>query len=176
MRRIVVALTIALIASLTASSHCVFAYGGGGADSGGREDSSFGGGAVSWTKNPNGVDVIGSSIYSGQPAVVKKGPYQKDTAVQDAEESLLEGYKQGTYTADEVKANLEWAQRVGIEISEKARDLLNKLKSPPPKSTPQSKPTTTTSKDKQADKIAKVINITARTCRCRAEMVGKDES
>ena len=166
MRRIVVAVTIALSVGLVAPAQFAFAYGGGG---GGQEDSSFGGGAVSWTKNPNGVDVIGSSIYSGQPAVVKKGPYQKDTAVQDAEEALLEGYKQGTYTADEVKANLEWAQRAGIQISEKARGLLNKLKSPPPKSTPQSKPTTTTSKNKQADKIAKVINIIADYNRMKAK-------
>ena len=104
MRRIVVAVTIALSVGLAAPTQFAFAYGGGGA---GQEETSFGGGAVSWTTNPNGVDVIGSSIYSVQPAVVKKGPYQKDTAVQDAEEALLEGYKQGTYTADEVKTNLE---------------------------------------------------------------------
>ena len=158
MRTIVVAVALALSVALVAPTQFAFGYGGGGT---GQEETSFGGGAVSWTPNPNGVDVMGSSIYSGRPADVEKGPYQKDTAVEDAEEALLEGYKQGTYTADEVKANLEWAQRVGIEISDKAGDLLDELKSPPPKSTPQSKPATATSKDKQADKIGKVINIIA---------------
>jgi len=157
MRKIVAAVTIAVSVGLSAPTQFAFAYGGGG---GGQEESSFGGGAVSWTKNPNGVDAIGSSIYSGRPADIEKGPYQEDTAVQDAEEALLEGYQQGTYTANEVKANLEWAQRVGIEISDKANDFLTKLKNPPPESTPKSKPTAT-SKDKQGDKIAKVINIIA---------------
>ena len=156
-----------LLLVLAVPTQSAFAYGGG--NGGGQEESSFGGGSVSWTPNPNGVDVIGSSIYSGRPAVVEKGPYQKDTAVQDAEEALLKGYKQGSYTADEVKANLEWAQRVGVEISDEARDLLNKLKSPPPKSTPQSKQTTATSKDKQADKIAKAINLIADYNRMKAK-------
>ena len=76
---------------------------------------------------------------------------------------MLEGYKQGAYTADEVKANLELAQRVGVEISDEARDLLNKLKSPPPQSTPQ------TAKDKQADKLGKIINMVADYNRMKAQ-------
>ncbi|MBN2515438.1 MAG: hypothetical protein JXC33_05325 [Deltaproteobacteria bacterium] len=110
-----------------------YAYGGGGSGGGvsQAEDSSFGGGAVSWAPNPNGADVIGSSIWRGRPENIEKGPYQPGKAVEDAEQDLLDGFRSGQYSADEVKANLAWAQRVGISISNEAQQTLDKINNPP---------------------------------------------
>ena len=108
------------------SSNSAFAYGGG--DGGGdSEESSFGGGAVSWSSNPNGLDVMGSSIWHGRPENLSKGPYQPDKAVEDAEQDLLDGFKAGEYTSEEVEKNLQWAKKAGIHISNEAQKILDGL-------------------------------------------------
>ena len=141
--------------------------GGAGGDGGGGDvaDVLGSGGAwgVSWTPNPNGSDVVGSSIWRGRPENVKQGPYQADTAVEDAEAELLSGYQSGTYTAEEVKTNLEWAQRVGIKISAQAQQALNNILKPP--STPSTSSTTPGSSSKLSDKamddVTKGLNLWA---------------
>jgi hypothetical protein len=112
------------------SPNSAFAYGGGGGSGGGSSDSeefSSGGGAISWSKNPNGLDVMGSSIWHGQPENLKKGPYQPGTAVEDAEQDLLDGFKNKEYTKEEVKENLLWAKKAGIHISNEAQQVLDGL-------------------------------------------------
>ncbi|MBN1828574.1 MAG: hypothetical protein JW884_05450 [Deltaproteobacteria bacterium] len=114
----------------------LFAYGGdgggGGSDGGSNQEAAdSAGGGVSWAPNPNGVNVVGSSIYTGRSAVVEAGPYQSGTAVEDAEQALLDGFQSGAYTADEVKANLEWAVMVGIKISDQAQQALTSLQQSP---------------------------------------------
>jgi hypothetical protein len=138
-----------------------YSYGGGnGGGTSQAEDGSFGGGAVSWAPNPNGVDVIGSSIWHGRPENIKKGPYQADTAVEDAEQDLLDGFKHGEYTADEVKANLEWAQKVGITISDEAQKTLNGINSPAKTPGEQTAPGQSGQlTEKQQDKVVKVLDI-----------------
>ena len=148
---------IIFVLCLVLSPNSAFAYGGGGgADISQLEDSSFGGGAVSWGSNPNGANVRGSSIWHGRPENIEKGPYQADTAVQDAEQDLLDGFNSGEYTADEVKTNLEWAQNVGIAISDEAQQTLDNIKNPP--KTPGQPGQFT---EKQQDKAVKVINYIA---------------
>ena len=147
-----------------------FAHSGGGGgcsggDGGGGDvaDVLGSGGAwgVSWTPNPNGSDVVGSSIWRGRPENVKQGPYQADTAVEDAEAELLSGYQSGTYTAEEVKTNLEWAQRVGIKISAQAQQALNNILKPPstPSTSSTTKSTTQSSSSKLNDKTMDNIVI-----------------
>ncbi|HEU17858.1 MAG TPA: hypothetical protein ENO00_00530 [Deltaproteobacteria bacterium] len=153
---------LTLIMCLSVPVTLAYSYGGG---SGGgvsqAEDSSFGGGAVSWAPNPNGADVIGSSIWSGRPENLEKGPYQPDKAVEDAEQELLDGFRSGQYSADEVQTNLEWAQKVGISISNEAQQTLNSIKNPPktpikPQTAPVKSGELTT---KQQNKAVKVIDI-----------------
>jgi hypothetical protein len=120
---------IALAISFYLPGFC-FAYGGGeGGESGSSDEIEMlhehAGGGVTWTENPNGADVIGSSVWNGRPAEIERGPYQRGTAVEDAEQALLDGLKTGLYTEEEVKANLEWAVRVNIGISNEAKDILN---------------------------------------------------
>ena len=121
----------------------IFAHGGGGGGGGneyGVNDSSppaddyFGsmGGGVSWEPNPNGPGILGSSIYDGRPANIEKGPYQSGTAIEDAEALLLWGYQAGNYTPDEVKEQLAWAVKVGLNISKDAQATLEQINNPPP--------------------------------------------
>lgn len=157
---ILLTLLICLLVSVTTA----YSYGGGGGSGGGvsqAEDNSFGGGAVSWAPNPNGADVRGSSIWNGRPENLEKGPYQSDKAVEDAEQELLDGFKNNQYSADEVKANLEWAQKVGISISKEAQQTLDKINNPPktpvkPQKAPVKSSQFTT---KQQDKAVQIINI-----------------
>ena len=129
--RVMKVVMIVLAVSLLLPWNSAFAYGGG---SGGgvsqAEDNSFGGGAVSWSSNPNGLDVMGSSIWHGRPENLTKGPYQPDTAVEDAEQDLLDGFKRGEYTSEEVKENLQWAKKAGIHISNEAQKVLDGLSAP----------------------------------------------
>lgn len=159
--RMITVLTFLICLAMPVNS--AIAYGGGsGGGTSQSDDSSFSGGAVSWAPNPNGVDVIGSSIWHGRPDNIKKGPYQPDTAVEDAEQDLLDGFKRGEYSADEVKANLEWAQKVGITISDEAQKTLDRIKNPPKtpgkQTTPGQSGQFTT---KQQDTAAKVIDVMA---------------
>jgi len=113
------------------------AHGGGGGGDGGGGDgadtfSNSGGnylmgGGVSWDPNPNGPGIRGSSIYDGRPPNIEKGPYQPGTSVEDAEALLLAGYQSGMYTAEELLEQLEWADRVGITISEAAVQTLDQM-------------------------------------------------
>lgn len=153
---------LSLLMCLLVPITTAYSYGGGsGGGTSQSDDSSFGGGAVSWVPNPNGADVRGSSIWHGRPENIKKGPYQPDTAVEDAEQDLLDGFKRGEYSADEVKANLEWAQRVGISISNEAQQTLSSINNPPktpvkPQTAPVKSGQFTT---KQQNKAVKIINI-----------------
>jgi len=135
-----------MAASLLIPGNSALAYGGG---SGGgvsqAEDSSFGGGAVSWSENPNGLDVMGSSIWHGRPESLEKGPYQPGKAVEDAEQDLLDGFKRGEYTKEEVKENLLWAIKAGIHISNEAQGVLDGLSSPTASSAGESQQSVTTS-------------------------------
>ena len=120
----------------------VYSYGGGGGDGGGAseaEDGFSGGGAVSWSENPNGLDVMGSSIWAGQPENLKKGPYQPGTAVEDAEQDLLDGFKSGEYSSEEVKKNLQWAKKSRIHISSIAQKVLDGLSASTGSATGQSR-------------------------------------
>lgn len=123
------------------------AHGGDGGGGGNDRDNIFDnpsaseyfgsmGGGVSWTPNPNGPGVFGSSIYDGRPENIEKGPYQSGTAIEDAEALLLAGYVAGNYTPQDVKEQLAWAEKVGLTISDKAQntlDLINKPKKEPAK-------------------------------------------
>jgi len=85
---------IVLAVSFLLPWNSAFAYGGGsGGGTSQPEDSSFGGGAVIWSKNPNGLDVMGSSIWHSRPKNLTKGPYQPGTTVGDAEQDLLDGFR-----------------------------------------------------------------------------------
>jgi len=152
---------LSLLMCLLVPITTAYSYGGGGGGAGSdSEISSSGGGAVSWSSNPNGLDVIGSSIWHGRPANIKKGPYQPDTAVEDAEQDLLDGFKRGEYTADEVKANLEWAQKVGITLSDEAQKTLDRIKNPPKTPGKQTVPGQSCQfTEKQQNKAVKVIDI-----------------
>jgi len=120
----------------------VVGYGGGGSEGtdafASMEPQASGG--VSWAPNPNGSDVMGSSIWDGRPESIQQGPYQPDKAVQDAEAELLEGLKDGNYTPAQVKEQLEWAQRVGIKLSPGALQALDKINNPPVSPKPPAKP------------------------------------
>jgi hypothetical protein len=159
-------LIAALFVSLMALSCPAYSYGGGGGGGGNgggveQEDDSFGGGAVSWAPNPNGADVIGSSIWRGRPESLEKGPYQKNKAVEDAEQDLLDGFRSGQYSAEEVKENLEWAQRVGIAISDQAKSTLESIVNPPPKPAVAAPQQSSVDEQKVADKMEKYLNIWA---------------
>ena len=131
----------------------IFAHGGGGGG-GGSEDGSamndlsppaddyFGsmGGGVSWEPNPNGPGILGSSIYDGRPANIEKGPYQSGIAIEDAEALLLWGYHAGNYTPNEVKEQLAWAVKVGLNISKDAQATLDLINNPFPVPAKVSKP------------------------------------
>ena len=127
----------------------VVGHGGGGGGGGSEDgDDVFGGsssvteeylmgGGVSWDPNPNGPGIRGSSVYSGRPENIEKGPYQSGTAIEDAEGALLAGYQSGNYTAAEVQEQLAWAVRVGIKISMAAQNVLDQINNPNPSSTQQ---------------------------------------
>jgi len=158
-----VLLIAGLFIYLMAVTSAAHSYGGGGNGGGGdvgwaaQEDDSFGGGAVSWAPNPNGADVIGSSIWRGRPESLEKGPYQRNKAVEDAEQDLLDGFKNGQYTAEEVKENLRWAQRVGIAISDEAKKTLESIVNPPPKPVVHRAPVPMKKEDLAAAIIAYII-------------------
>jgi hypothetical protein len=105
-------IVLALAISLTAASNTCLAYGGGGGGggNGGAEDHEHASGGVSWTPNPNGEGVIGSSVWRGpRPA----GPFQEDKSIQDALDDLVRGM--GTeFTDEQVRANMDWARRAGV--------------------------------------------------------------
>jgi hypothetical protein len=113
MRRILfIALVLTIV--LVVPSQSVLAYGGGGGGAGGAgagaEDHEHASGGVSWTPNPNGEGVIGSSVWRGpRPA----GPFQADKSIQDALDDLVRGMG-SEFTDEQVKANMEWAQRAGV--------------------------------------------------------------
>ena len=130
-----------------------FAHGGGGGGGGSEDgdfmnpsspptDDYFGsmGGGVSWEPNPNGPGILGSSIYDGRPANIEKGPYQSGTSIEDAEALLLWGYQAGNYTPDEVKEQLAWAVKVGLNISKDAQATLDLINKPPKKTEKVSRP------------------------------------
>ncbi|MBT8490595.1 MAG: hypothetical protein KJN62_06075 [Deltaproteobacteria bacterium] len=154
---------LSLLMCLLVPITTAYSYGGGGGGGGAGSDSeisSSGGGAVSWSSNPNGLDVIGSSIWHGRPENIKKGPYQPDTAVEDAEQDLLDGLKRGEYTADEVKTNLEWAQKVGITISDEAKKTLSSINNPPKTPAKQTAPSQSGQfTEKEQNKIVKGLDI-----------------
>ena len=115
--------------------------GGGGGGGGGSEDGdSFGvsssateeylmGGGVSWTPNPNGPGIRGSSIYDGRPDNIEKGPYQSGWAIEYSEALMFDedGNLTGRYTPAEVMEQLEWATRVGIKVSDAALLALDQM-------------------------------------------------
>ena len=151
----------------------VVGYGGGGG--GGSGDGAnntadpFAGmeplasGGVTWTPNPNGANVRGSSIWSERPENIQQGPYQPDKAVEDAEQELLTGFQSGNYTPQQVKEQLEWAQQVGITLSPQAVKTLEAINHPPAPSSPP--PTTSNTSrssrrnEKQNEKAAEIINV-----------------
>lgn len=138
--RVAKVVMIFLVVSLLFPWNSAVAYGGGsGGGTSQSDDSSFSGGAVSWSNNPNGLDVMGSSIWHGRPENIRKGPYQAGTAVEDAEQDLLDGFKRGDYTAEEVKENLKWAKKVGIHISNEAQKVLDGFSAPTGSTTGQSR-------------------------------------
>lgn len=145
--RVMKAAVVIMLAFFIIPWNSAFAYGGGGSGGGVSqvEDSSFGGGAVSWSKNPNGLDVMGSSIWHGRPENIEKGPYQPGKAVEDAEQDLLEGFKRGEYTKEEVKENLLWAKKAGIHISNEAQKVLDGISAPTGSSAGKSQQSRTTS-------------------------------
>ncbi len=117
-------------------------HGGGGNSEDGGDRNSMDlqpiSGGVSWGQNPNGTDVMGTSIWDGRPESIEDGPYQPDRAVEDAESALLQGLDDGQYTPEEVKEQLDWAQSVGIQISAQAQNFLNNINQPPSKPEKQS--------------------------------------
>jgi hypothetical protein len=141
-----------------------FGYGGGGGGGEGADPTASMGpstsGGVSWSPNPNGADVMGSSIWDGRPESIHHGPYQPDKAVEDAEAELLQGFDDKTYTPDQVKEQLEWAQRVGIKLSPQALQVLTEINKPPAPTTPSTSDTSGSSQnDKQNEKAAEAVNI-----------------
>jgi len=129
------------------------------------------GGGVSWTPNPNGPGVFGSSIYDGRPENIEKGPYQSGTAIEDAEALLLAGYVAGNYTPQDVKEQLAWADKVGLTISDKAQntlDLINKPQKEPAKVSKSAPP-----KD---DKFVLILNIAAAIGKKSKENKKKNKS
>lgn len=142
----------------------VVGYGGGGGGDGDSNTDIFSSaeshasGGVSWAPNPNGSDVMGSSIWDGRPENIHHGPYQPDKAVQDAEAELLEGLKDGNYTPAQVKEQLEWAQRVGIQLSPQAIKKLNEINNPPSAAPAQ----TSTSPSKTPAKPAKASSLASK--------------
>lgn len=142
------------------------AFGYGGGAGGGNEgtglfdsmEPSYSGG-VSWAPNPNGADVMGSSVYDGRPENIQHGPYQPGTAVEDAEAELLSGFQTGNYTAGQVKEQLEWAQRVGIKLSPRPCKLSIRSTPPAPTAPSTSAASGSSQNDKQSEKIADAINI-----------------
>ena len=112
--RTILVVVLAVLIGLSVPAPLVFAYGGGGGGGGGAgagaEDHEHASGGVSWAPNPNGEDVIGSSVWSGPHP---EGPFQADKSIQDALEELAQGAG-SIYSDDQVRENLEWAQRAGI--------------------------------------------------------------
>ncbi|GEM_PF-1093553 len=140
----------------------VVGYGGGGSEGtdafASMEPQASGG--VSWAPNPNGADVMGSSIWDGRPENIQQGPYQPDKAVEDAEAELLQGLDGGKYTPQQVKEQLEWAQRVGIKLSPQAIKKLNQIKNPPAKPSKTSSSSSLEARNqKQNEKANDFINI-----------------
>jgi hypothetical protein len=153
MRRVTSIIVLILAISLMMPARSVLAYGNGGNGNGDTtEDHEHASGGVSWTPNPNGEGVIGSSVWQGpRPA----GPFQADKSIQDALEDLARGA--GTeYTDKQVRENMEWARRAGllegIEVppelaqflQQKSSQVTAVKSSPPPKTAtppPQKKPT-----------------------------------
>jgi len=125
----IVVIVLALVISLTVASNTCLAYGGGGAGGAGAgaEDHEHASGGVSWTPNPNGEGVIGSSVWRGpRPS----GPFQADKSIQDALDDLVRGM--GTeFTDEQVKANMEWAQRAGVLEGVKVPSELTRFLTPP---------------------------------------------
>lgn len=113
MRKILfIPLLLAII--LIVPTQSVLAYGGGGGGGGGAgggaEDHEHASGGVSWTPNPNGEGVIGSSVWRGPRP---EGPFQDDKSIQDALDDLVSGMG-SEFTDEQVKANMDWAQRAGV--------------------------------------------------------------
>jgi len=168
---------ICLIALLLVLNHTtiVFGYGddSGGSDDG--DDKSFAttaaGGGVSWGENPNGAGVMGSSIWDGRSENLHHGPYQPDTAVEDAEAALFQGLDQGQYNEEQVREQLGWAQSVGIKLSEQAQNFLDGVTNQssadgaganaatdPSASTPPTSPGEPSKTDKQNEAAAAILN------------------
>lgn len=156
-----------------------FGYGGGG---GGGEGTDFfasmgpsASGGVSWSPNPNGADVMGSSIWDGRPESIHHGPYQPDKAVEDAEAELLQGLTDGNYTPAQVKEQLEWAQRVGIKISPQALQALDKINNPPALPKPPAKPSQPSSGSSQSARNQKENDAAALAIKIGATLIELNE-
>ena len=87
-----------------------YGNGGNGGSGAAAELHEHASGGVSWIPNPNGKDIIGSSVWRGpRPA----GPFEEDTSIQDALDELARG-KGSTYSDEDVRKNMEWAKRAGV--------------------------------------------------------------
>ena len=143
-----------LVISLMLPSGFALACGGGGGGDGDDDGNDFAmGGAVSWGGIPGYPDVMGSSVWDCNPV----GPFQSGTAIEDSVQDLIDGYQDGTYTKDDVKNSLAWAEGVGISVNSTQRGQLDNLMNPPPPKKKVKK-----SKDsKLADNIEKGLNMWA---------------
>ena len=118
---IVVAIVIATMMPVTLAC----AYGNGGGEE--EMDNSFGMGTVGWSTGPLGLTLVGSPMWHGRPMTIDKGPDQREREMWEHEQELLDGFKSGKYTKENVKTTLEWAKKVGFHISDKAQKTLDAL-------------------------------------------------
>ena len=161
---------VILIISLMLPSSFALAHSGGGGGGGDGEDygNSFAmGGAVSWGGIPGYPDVMGSSVWDCNPV----GPFQSGTAIEDSVQDLIDGYQDGTYTKDDVRNSLAWAEGVGISVNSKQRGQLDNLMNPPPP-----KKVKKSEDSKLADNIEKGLNMWASYNKVKEENGGTPPS
>jgi len=125
MKVFVIVFSIVIAAIMPVTSACAYGNGGGSGDVG--IDDSFGMGTVSWSTSSLALTIAGSSMWSGRPTNIKESPDQKEREVFEHEQELLDGFKSGKYTKENVKTTLEWAKKVGFQISDEAQKTLDAL-------------------------------------------------
>jgi hypothetical protein len=85
--------------------------------------------------------------WNTRPEAMKKSPYEAAGSFWDAEQSLLTGYKHGSYTKEEMIEIFKWLKTNKFFISDVAMEEFNKLtEATGTKSLPQTKTTTSTKK------------------------------
>jgi hypothetical protein len=111
-----------------------------------------------------------------RPEALKKTAYEFVSSFPDAERNLLDNYKTGTFTKEEVKEILQWLRDNRLYMSDKALKVLNELNDTPEGSATKSTKTTSTGTSTTTTASAPGIKTTPSTPKAKIKQSIKSKT